>query len=186
MSDDVQTGQEPAPGEGQEPATPQSDQQDTFTRDYVEKLRQEAAENRIKLKEFQDAQLKAEEERLAKKQEWQELAEKRAAEVEALRQYQEKYQAMLDAMSERNKQRIEAIPEDMRSLVPEYDDPAKLSQWLDANWERLNAKPLVPSLNGGAGNVQVRGKQVTLSDAEIAIAEKMGLTPEQYMASKPA
>lgn len=185
MSDKL-TGQEPAAGEGQEPTTPQSDQQqqDTFTRDYVEKLRAEAAENRVKLKEFQDAQAKAEEERLAQKQEWQELAEKRAKEIEALRPYQEKYQAMLDTMAARNKERIESIPDEMQTLVPEYDDPAKLSNWLDANWDRLNDKPVIPSLNGDARSNRARGKQVTLSDAEIKIAEKMGLTPEQYMAAK--
>ena len=181
MSDDVQAGQAPATGEGQEPATTQTEQQDTFTRDYVEKLRAEAAENRVKLKEFQEAQAKAEEERLAKKQEWQELAEKRAQEIEALRPYQEKYAAVLESMRARNKERIEAIPEEMRSLVPEYDDPAKLAQWLDANWERLNAKPLVPSLNGGAGANNTRGKQVTLSDDQLAVAKKMGLKPEDYM-----
>lgn len=186
MSDDVTTGQKPEPGNGQEPTTPQNDQQqDTFTRDYVEKLRAEAAENRVKLKEFQEMQANAEEERLAKKQEWQELAEKRKQEIEALRPFQEKYQAMLDATAARNKERIEAIPEEMRSLVPEYDDPAKLGQWLDANWDRLNAKPLVPSLNGGAGSNNTRGKQVTLTDAQLTTAKKMGLTAEQYLAALP-
>ena len=79
----------------------------TFPADYVQQLRQEAASYRVKLKEIEEAQKKADEERLAKQQEWQTLAEQRAAEVEALRPYQDKYAAMLEAIKAGNEKRIE-------------------------------------------------------------------------------
>jgi hypothetical protein len=38
----------------------------------------------------------------------------------------------------------------MRGLVPDYDDPFKLSAWLDAN-SAVFQKPQAPSLDAGAG-----------------------------------
>lgn len=176
---DNEPGQEPEKVEGQEPSP-----QDTFSREYVEKLRQEAADNRVKLKEFQDAQTAAEALRLEKQGEWQQLAEARAAEITELTTYKGQFEAVQKAMDKRNKERIEQIPEDMRTLVPEYSDPSQLATWLDTNWQRLNASPLVPSLNGEAGGNTKRGTKVILSPDEIKAAEKMGLTTEQYTKGK--
>lgn len=166
----------------------------TFPADYVQQLRQEAASYRTKLREFEEAQKQAEEQRLAQQQaeeqrlaqqqEWQKLAEQRAAEVEALRPFQEKYSAMLEAIKAGNEKRIEQIPEGMRTLIPPIDDPATLTSWLDTNWQLLTGKTPAPSLNGSAGQGQTRTQSVTLTDAELQIATKMGLTPEQYMSAK--
>ena len=179
---DNDPGQEPEKVEGQEPTTPE--QQDTFSREYVEKLRQEAADNRVKLKDYQDAQTAAESLRLEKLGEWQQLAEARAAEITELSVFKGQFEAVQKAMDKRNKERIEQIPEDMQSFVPEYSDPSQLATWLDTNWTRLNAMPLVPTLNGNTGGNQQRGPKITLSAAEIKMAENMGLTTEQYMQGK--
>ena len=156
----------------------------TFPADYVQQLRQEAASYRVKLKEIEEAQKKADEERLAKQQEWQTLAEQRAAEVEALRPYQDKYAAMLEAIKAGNEKRIEQIPEGMRTLIPPIDDPATLTNWLDTNWQLLTGKTPAPSLNGSAGQGPARTQTITLTDGELQIASKMGLTPEQYASAK--
>lgn len=156
----------------------------TFPADYVQQLRQEAASYRVKLKEIEEAQKKADEERLAKQQEWQTLAEQRAAEVEALRPFQDKYAAMLEAIKAGNEKRIEQIPEGMRTLIPPIDDPATLTNWLDTNWQLLTGKAQAPSLNGSAGQGPARTQAVTLTDSELQIAQKMGLTAEQYASAK--
>jgi len=156
----------------------------TFTADYVRELRQEAAAVRIKLRELEMKQKQEDDARLAQQAEWQKLAEQRAQEVESLRPYQEKYTAMLEAIKTGNAKRIEQIPDSMKTLVPTIDDPAVLSQWLDANWQILTGKPLSPSLNGGAGTQAQRTQTITLTDAELEMAAKMRIKPEDYLAAK--
>ena len=167
-------------------AVPQVDAVDTraFTPEYVQQLRQEAASYRTKLREFEESQRKAEEARLAQQQEWQRLAEQRATEIESLKPYQEKYTAVVEAMRAGNEKKLQAIPDAMKSLVPPIEDPATLGQWLDANWSILTGKPPVPSLNGGAGQAQHRTSSVTLTDAELNMAAKMGISAEDYAAAK--
>ena len=155
-----------------------------FPADYVQQLRQEAASYRTKLREIEEANKRANDERLAAEARWQELAEQRAQEVETLRPYREKYAAMLEALKAGNEKRLEQIPDGMRPLVPPIDDPATLGQWLDANWTILTGKPLAPTMNGGAGAPAPRTSTVVLTDAELAMAVKMGITPEQYLAAK--
>lgn len=165
--------------EGQAPTTPQ-EAPETFDRAYVEELRKEAAANRIALKKFQDAQITAEDERLKKQNEWEQIAENRQTTIDALEPFKAKYEAVLTGMEDRNKSVIDSLPDDMKPLVPDYDDPAKLASWLDANAAMLNAKPLVPTLNGGAGNGAPRGKKTVLSDAQIRQANKMSISVEDY------
>lgn len=166
-------------------AVPQVDAVDkSFPADYVQQLRQEAASYRTKLKELEDNQRKADDARLAQQQEWQKLAEQRAAEVEALRPYQEKYTAVVEAMKASNEKKLQAIPDTMKSLVPPIDDPATLANWLDTNWQLLTGRPTAPSLNGGAGQAAPRTASVTLTDAELQMAAKMGITAEEYAAAK--
>ena len=155
-----------------------------FPADYVQSLRQEAAGYRTKLREFEESQKQAQQERLAQQNEWKTLAEQRQAEIEQLKDYQERYNAMIDNIKANNEKRLEGIPDTMRSLVPPIDDPATLGQWLDANWQILTAKPNAPSLNGGAGSAPARTANIALSDAELDMARKMGLTAEQYAAAK--
>lgn len=155
-----------------------------FPADYVQSLRQEAAGYRTKLRDFEESQKQAEQERLAKQNEWQTLAEQRQAEIEQLKDYQERYTKMVDGIKANNEKRLEAIPETMRSLVPPIEDPVTLGQWLDTNWQILTAKTVAPSLNGGAGSAPARTNSIALTDAELDMARKMGLTAEQYAAAK--
>lgn len=181
MSDETQVV---TPQTDAAPAVATDQPAQTFPAEYVQQLRQEAASYRTKLREFEEAQKAEETKRLEQQQEWQKLAEQRAAEVDALRPYQEKYNAMLEAIKAGNEKRVEQVPETMRTLIPPIDDPATLSQWLDANWTILTGKPPVPALNGGAGQTPARTQSVTLTDAELQTATKMGLTAEQYLAAK--
>jgi DNA repair exonuclease SbcCD ATPase subunit len=156
-----------------------------FPLDYVQQLRQEAANYRTKLKEQEQAQAKQREAELAKKQEWEQLAEERAKQLAELEPIKTAYEQMLETLKASNAKRIESVPEDKRSLIPEYDDPSKLAAWLDANAALLSMKPVAPNINGAAGSGQRPGAALpVLSDEELAVAKKMGLTPEQYAESK--
>ena len=179
MTDDnVQATADPAD-------TSQAEQEaKVFPAEYVQTLRQEAAGYRTKLREFEESQKQAEQERLAKQNEWQTLAEQRQVEIEQLRGFQEKYTAMIENIKANNEKRLEAVPETMRSLVPPIEDPVTLGQWLDTNWQILTAKTVAPSLNGGAGSAPARTNSIALTDAELDMARKMGLTAEQYAAAK--
>ena len=174
-------GQEPA-AEGQEPTpAPEQVQDDEkqYSQDYVQELRQEAAKYRTELRKVQDALQGREEQELAEQEKYKELADKYRAQVDELTPVQERYNAMIEQLRESNEKRIEDLPEAMRSLVPEYDDPAKLRAWLDANADKLR-KPQAPSLNGGAGGGKRPGEDVVLNEQERAAAQKMGITPEEY------
>lgn len=81
MPEEAPEGQEPE-NESQEDSQPEPD---TFDRDYVEKLRKEAASYRTKLKELEPLAQRAKELEDAKKSETEKLAEKlTAAEKKAL------------------------------------------------------------------------------------------------------
>ena len=76
-----------------------------------------------------------------------------------------------------NERRIAAIPEQMRTLVPEYDDPLKLAAWLDAN-AAVFSRPAPPPMDGRAGG---NGGGPLLDEAAIkAQAIRLGLDPEGY------
>ncbi len=194
-------GQEPTkdkPQAGTEPTTPPqagkvaetavspaNDDAQMFPLDYVQQLRQEAANYRTQIKKQEAAQQKAREAELAQKEEWKQLAEERAAQLAEYTPIKEQYEAMIDNLKASNEKRIETVPEDRRSLIPEYSDPSKLAAWLDANAALLSMKPQAPNIDGAAGTGQRPGASpVVLSDDEIAIAKKMGMTPEQYAESK--
>lgn len=80
------------------------------------------------------------------------MAEKRSGELEAaqseletLRADAEQYRTTLQQTIAA---RLETVPEQLRSLVPEYDDPAKVLAWLDANADKL-VQPTAPPLDPG-------------------------------------
>lgn len=159
-----------------------NDLQETFDREYVEKLRRENAKWRTTVRELEDQQKQREEQELAEQQKWRELAEKRERELSEYKPFKDQYESMLESTRESNQRRIEAIPENMRSLVPEYDDPARLSRWLDQNASVLS-RPAPASMDATAGNGQ-RPKGEPLSEEEYRIAKSLGISPENYAKRK--
>lgn len=87
----------PAPG-----APPSLPVSETFPREYVEKLRQEAADSRIKLKHFEDAQAAAEQARLSAAGEHEKAAQAALAQVKKL-------EAELAARDLRERRRTAAV-----------------------------------------------------------------------------
>jgi hypothetical protein len=186
MSD---TGQEPTPevqaAEGQqtEPEQPKTGHETTtaWTPESAEAeikaLRAEAAKYRNERKAAEKARETAEAAALAEQGKFKELFEKaqpKIAEYDALK---ERYDALMAQVQETNARRIATIPEAMKSLVPDYDDPTRLAAWLDAN-SAVFAKPVAPSLDGRAG-----GNSGAPTVDEVAVkaqAVRLGLDPEIY------
>lgn len=148
-----------------------------WAQDVIKGLRDEAAKNRVKAKQAEEQRAKEEAERLAQQGEWQKLAEQRAAELDALKPVSDKAAALEAKIKATNEARIKTLPEAYRGMVPEYDDPVKVSEWLDRNMAALQARS-APNLDGGAQGDAA--KNVKLTAEELAAAKRMGLTPEKY------
>jgi phage I-like protein len=145
--------------------------------DYIKSLRGEAAEKRKKLEALEAKINEAEQKRLAEQGQYRELAEKLQGEVGNLSPYKTRVEALEQKIIANNNKRVERIPEHFRSLIPQMP-PEQLSEWLDANEQKLITPP-APNLDAGAGGGG--GKQVAQLTAEqLAIAKGMGITPEEY------
>jgi hypothetical protein len=148
----------------------------------IKETRDEAKQRRLDLKKLEDQKREEETKRLEEEGKWKTLAEKHAAEIETLKPTAERLTLLEQKMQATNEVRVKRIPEAMRSVIPTDYDPIKLSDWLDKN-EGLLTTPSAPTGDGGQ-----RGdgkKPDTLTPDELAMAKRMGLTPEQYMKAKP-
>lgn len=178
----VETG---APAEADK-ATPEYSAEQTQA--YIKQLREENKKYRLKadaiqaqLDEIDKKQREAESERLAKEGQFKTLYEQKRVEAEKLAEqakqaqlYREEYQKQLD-------QRIAQIPEVNRTLIPDFGDPIKTSNWLDANWERLGVRPF-PKLDAGAGGPSGSsggGGSADISPEAMEMARKLGISPER-------
>jgi hypothetical protein len=131
-------------------------------RELAEKLAQHEATAKLRV-----------ETELAEQSRWQELAEQRQNELAELKAVEAQASSYKSALEATNQARLEQVPEDKRSLVPNYGDPVKLGAWFDANLELLREpkKPLAPNLNGGSGAGAGNSSGVTLSNTQQSLLE---------------
>ena len=141
----------------------------------LESARKEAAKYRTELRQTQRAKTEAETAAMAEQGKYKELYQSVKAKADAADALQERLDALMTQAQAANERRINAIPEQMRSLVPEYDDPLKLAAWLDAN-AAVFSRPAPPPMDGRAGG---NGTPATVTDAEVLdFANRMGVRPE--------
>ena len=145
---------------------------------YIKSLRAEAAEKRKALQAMATETSKREQERLQAEGKWKELAEARERELMGLKPYEERASTLETILKQQNAARIAQIPEDMRTIIPSDYAPERLSAWLDSNFAKLT-RPIAPNIDAGAGGMGGT-PPMKLSDDEMAIARKVGLTAEQY------
>lgn len=132
-----------------------------------------------RLKELEAAQAAAEaaakaaaDEALAKNQEWQKLAEQRAAEIEAMKGVQEKATRYEEALKAQLETARDGLPDGVLKLL-DTQDPAAQLVWLAENREGLiKQREQTPNINGGAAGKQ---KPVTSAQALDAVASKYGI-----------
>jgi len=146
-------------------------------RQYIKDLRKEAKAHRLKAEKLEADRHAAEQQRLEDEGKWQELALARQQELDALQPIAARYDQLVANLEESNQQRIEAIPESMRTLVPAYDDPELTARWLDANADKLKA-PRAPDLDGGTtGDRKI---PIKLTPEQEATARRFNMTNEEY------
>ena len=168
-----------ADGQQMEQEQPNSDHAPALSpeqlRAELEAARKEAASYRTKLRQTEKAVTDAEAKRLAEQGEYKALYESVKAKADAADALQERLDAITAQAQAANERRIAAIPEHMRSLVPEYDDPLKLAAWLDAN-AAVFSRPAPPPLDGRAGG---NGAAATVTDEEVKeFAARYRLNPD--------
>ena len=113
----------------------------------------------------------------------QQLYESVKAKADAADALQERLDAITAQAQAANERRIAAIPDHMRSLVPEYDDALKLAAWLDAN-AAVFSRPTPPPLDGRAGG---NGTTATVTDEEVRdFATRMRIDPAHVDRAKLA
>jgi multidrug efflux pump subunit AcrA (membrane-fusion protein) len=156
-----------ADGQQMEQEQPNSDHAPALSpeqlRAELEAARKEAASYRTKLRQTEKAVTDAEAKRLAEQGEYKALYESVKAKADAADALQERLDAITAQAQAANERRINAIPEQMRTLVPEYDDPLKLAAWLDAN-AAVFSRPAPPPLDGRAGG---NGTPATATEEEV-------------------
>jgi len=149
----------------------------------LEAARKEAASYRTKLRQTEKAKTDAEAAVMAEQGKFKELYQSAKAKADAADALQERLDAITAQAQAANERRINAIPEQMRSLVPEYDDPLKLAAWLDAN-AAVFSRPAPPPLDGRAGG---NGTPATVTDAEVLdFATRMRIDPAHVDRAKLA
>jgi len=149
----------------------------------LESARKEAAKYRTELRQTQRAKTEAETAAMAEQGKYKELYQSVKAKADAADALQERLDALMTQAQAANERRINAIPEQMRSLVPEYDDPLKLAAWLDAN-AAVFSRPAPPPLDGRAGG---NGTPATVTDAEVLdFATRMRIDPAHVDRAKLA
>ena len=175
---------DPPPGEGDnggEQEAQNMSELPQWAQDEIKRSRKEAGDYRMRAKAAEEARQKEAAKKLEEQGEWQKLAEQRAAELEAMKSVSEKAEALAAKIQATNEARIKQLPEAYRGMVPDYDDPVKVSEWLDKNAAALQ-KPQAPNLDGGAQGDAA--KNVKLTAEELAAAKRMGISAEKYAAMK--
>jgi multidrug efflux pump subunit AcrA (membrane-fusion protein) len=149
----------------------------------LDAARKEAASYRTKLRQTEKQATDAEAKRLAEQGEYRTLYESVKAKADAADALQERLDAITAQAQAANERRIAAIPDHMRSLVPEYDDALKLAAWLDAN-AAVFSRPTPPPLDGRAGG---NGTPAMVTDDEVnEYAARWGLNPQHIDRAKLA
>jgi len=155
---------QPATGDGKiqtEPAQP------LRTLETAEQRIKELNAENLRLRKQADAAAKAKTDAeaavMAEQGKFKELYQSAKAKADAADALQERLDAITAQAQAANERRIAAIPEHMRSLVPEYDDPLKLAAWLDAN-AVVFSRPAPPPLDGRAGG---NGTPATATEEEV-------------------
>jgi type I site-specific restriction endonuclease len=151
-----------------------------------QRIKELNAEN-LRLRKLSDAAAKAKTDAeaavMAEQGKYRELYESVKAKADAADALQERLDAITAQAQAANERRIAAIPDTMRSLVPEYDDPLKLAAWLDAN-AAVFSRPTPPPLDGRAGG---NGTPAMVTDAEVLdFATRMRIDPAHVDRAKLA
>lgn len=165
---DPQTQQDPAPSaetKNTESRGPVPYDRFKEVIDLKATLEQRIARMEADEKRRTDEAQKAAEAKMEADREWEKLAVQHKAKLDELSPKAALAESLLKRVEAANQARIEKMPENLRSLVPAGYDHLQLSEWLDANLDKLTA-PKPPNLDGGQrGDRDKTPVEVTLKPA---------------------
>ena len=133
-----------------------------------------------KLDTYEKAKADDEVAKLTAQSKFEELYNNAQAKIESLTGMEEQANMYKASLIATNQSRIERIPEDKRSLVPEYDDPRKMGEWLDKNNGLFTETPapVAPTSDGSAGgdtSIDPNNRPLNSSQQALAnIARSLG------------
>ena len=179
MADETNTGAQGASSAETENTDAQQ-QQHMIPKSRFDEVNNLAKSLKAELEQLRASQQQAQEQRLAEQNEWKTLAEQRAAEIAELKPLAGRVKEISEALEATVAARIERLPEDVRGLVPDFGDPRKTLDWLNANESKL-IRPLAPAMDAGARG---DGGSTTMNDIEREVARRLNLTPEQFAKGK--
>lgn len=173
--------------EGQQTEQEQPNPGTTWTLDAalaeLKKANAEAAKWRTQVRATERQAEEAAKKQAEEQGKYKELYEAAESKLTGYEPMRARLEELTEQVKAANEKRIAAIPETMRGLVPDYDDPFKLAQWLEAN-SAVFTKPPAPQLNGGAGG-SVAGNAV--DEAKLrAQAVRLNIDPEKYIEAQRA
>ena len=151
----------------------------TDVREYIESLRSEAKKHRLEKSEAEKARQREETARLEADKQWEALATKYKGEIDTLRPRVDRVDALEQFVAEMAQKRLDALPKQYRSLDPKYDDPLKTLQWLETNAATFSL-PAVPNVGAGVQGDAAAQSVARLTPEELALAQRTGMTPEQF------
>ena len=147
----------------------------------IRDTRSESAERRLELKRIRDEQGKAEAaraaaeaERLAKTGEWEKLASTYKTELDALKPVQTELEQLRGVFNNMLEQRLKEVPEHFHGLLKGLN-PVEALNWLTANADKVTTRT-APAMDGG---MKGDAGAARLSEAELEMARRFRLTPEQ-------
>jgi len=145
------------------------------------KVNEERQQLADRLEKLEKAARQKEAEELEKNNEFKTLYEQSKQEAESLRAYKQKAEQYENEARQRNQDRIAALPEERRSLVPDIDDALKLDAWFSRNagFLALPTIPNAPKMDGGAGGMgSTKGARLTPEQKDMA--RKMGMSEDDF------
>lgn len=128
-----------------------------------------------KLRQYEEAERKRAEEEALKRGEFETVINDLRPQAERATHLEEALRGYLEA-------ELADVPQHMRDLVPQGDITSQLAWIKQAKAKGMFARQPAPNTDAGAtGDPK---QSLKLSDAEQAMARKLGLTAEQYAKSK--
>jgi len=136
----------------------------------LQEARQEAGKYRQLKQEQEAARKKALEEQGEYKALYEELKAEHDSAAEKLDAYQQKVKGAVE-------KRLESLPESISTLLSGLE-PAEALAWLEAHADEYQPTPRAPQMN--AGVTGDRPDSVNLTNEQLQIAQKMGISPEKF------
>lgn len=138
------TGQQPAGNAPQPDQATEAETIESLPAWAQKEIRNLRDENKRRRQDAAAAKAKADEDRLAEQQKWQELAERRSQELTAARARIDELTAVADRVMDSANAEIAKWPEEVRSMKPAEATAAGLLAWMET------ARPLVARLTAPA------------------------------------